>query len=558
MNKIDIGKALENPNVAKALSEFTVEMMNNSEITEYLKGIINGNEELSSSSTKLIEAIKRYKENLLKKAFDVPTTTPLDVTSPPTPPTPRPTPRPTPTPPPPPPTPTPTPTPTPSPPPTPRPTPTPIDLSDDISEDLSEDLPEDLDEDHTDASPPVAPPQLIRQYSDIYTNQGSEGTCLVHACSSTIARALKVNFSDYFGKQVEVCDYYYKTEGNYACAGGLLFNCFINDKLNNACNYHRGLDRDIERDNNRWSNENISALLFHFIYTIIYSYRLKLEKKKKLEDKAWPYVVIPHFLNTLKKTNIDRTYVDKILDYNASRYEPEENEYFNTIINRLTNMLNDVKTRLNNKSFSLNLYVVYKNNYRITGPTKIYDSKTGISSNTLFTGDWRLAISKDLRLSMSKAKFRIIELAVKNLFKHVLSNGYYATFTTDEHIVVIKDWVEQNGKEYVTIKNSWGRDALKWKIENENYKMEFKKMFDYTHSIDYASRWHFLYPEDKYNEYKAQEAARLAKKPDTTNTLVNEVERVGGMSGRRSKKHIIEVKTKQNKKQKTKKIKKLK
>jgi len=142
------------------------------------------------------------------------------------------------------------------------------------------------------------------------------------------------------------------------------------------------------------------------------------------------------------------------------------------------------------------------------------------------------------------------------LFKHVLSNGYYATFTTDEHIVVIKDWVEQNGKEYVTIKNSWGRFAIKWlpKIEDENYKVEFKKMFDYTHSIDYASRWHFLYPEDKYNEYKAQEAARLAKKPDTNNTLVNEVERVGGMSGRRSKKHIIEVKTKQ----KTKKIKKLK
>jgi dihydroxyacetone kinase DhaKLM complex PTS-EIIA-like component DhaM len=67
MNKINIGKALENPNVAKALSEFTVEMMNNSEITEYLKGIINGNQELGSSSTKLIEAIKRYKENLLKK-----------------------------------------------------------------------------------------------------------------------------------------------------------------------------------------------------------------------------------------------------------------------------------------------------------------------------------------------------------------------------------------------------------------------------------------------------------------------------------------------------------
>ena len=61
MNKIDIGKALENPNVAKALSEFTVEMMNNSEITEYLKGIINGNEELSSSSTKLIKAITDYK-----------------------------------------------------------------------------------------------------------------------------------------------------------------------------------------------------------------------------------------------------------------------------------------------------------------------------------------------------------------------------------------------------------------------------------------------------------------------------------------------------------------
>jgi|688.fasta_scaffold317560_2 hypothetical protein len=67
MKKIDIGQALANPDVAKALSEFTVDMMSNSDVTKKLREAFVKNKELQSSSNKLIEAIESYNKKLLKK-----------------------------------------------------------------------------------------------------------------------------------------------------------------------------------------------------------------------------------------------------------------------------------------------------------------------------------------------------------------------------------------------------------------------------------------------------------------------------------------------------------
>jgi hypothetical protein len=67
MKKIDIGQALANPDVAKALSEFTVDMMSNSDVTKKLREAFVLNKELQISSKKLIEAIESYNKKLLKK-----------------------------------------------------------------------------------------------------------------------------------------------------------------------------------------------------------------------------------------------------------------------------------------------------------------------------------------------------------------------------------------------------------------------------------------------------------------------------------------------------------
>ena len=68
MKKIDIEKALENSDVAKALSEFTVNMMSNSNVTKNLREAFaqvqdkdkDKDTELKSTSKKLIQAIESY------------------------------------------------------------------------------------------------------------------------------------------------------------------------------------------------------------------------------------------------------------------------------------------------------------------------------------------------------------------------------------------------------------------------------------------------------------------------------------------------------------------
>ena len=69
MKKIDIGQALTNPDVAKTLSEFSVAMMSNSDVTKNLREAFvqaqAQDKELESSSKKLIEAIESYREKTI-------------------------------------------------------------------------------------------------------------------------------------------------------------------------------------------------------------------------------------------------------------------------------------------------------------------------------------------------------------------------------------------------------------------------------------------------------------------------------------------------------------
>ena len=78
MKKIDIGQSLANPNVARALSEFTVGMMNNSDVTKILREAIGQDKELENSSKKLIQAIESYNKKLLKKSRRVTISTDKD------------------------------------------------------------------------------------------------------------------------------------------------------------------------------------------------------------------------------------------------------------------------------------------------------------------------------------------------------------------------------------------------------------------------------------------------------------------------------------------------
>ena len=70
-------------------------------------------------------------------------------------------------------------------------------------------------------------PTLTRKKSQYFTDQWNEGTCYAHVSSILIGRLLKLYFSEYFGKEIELCDYYYNT---LLCNNGNIFECFKNDK----------------------------------------------------------------------------------------------------------------------------------------------------------------------------------------------------------------------------------------------------------------------------------------------------------------------------------------
>ena len=78
MKKIDIEKALKYPNIVKDLSEFTVDMMSNIEVTKCLREAFVQDTDLETSSKKLIQAIESYKKNLLKKSRRVTISTDKD------------------------------------------------------------------------------------------------------------------------------------------------------------------------------------------------------------------------------------------------------------------------------------------------------------------------------------------------------------------------------------------------------------------------------------------------------------------------------------------------
>jgi len=67
MKKIDIGQALKNPSIVTDLSEFTVHMMSNSDVTKNLREAFVEDTDLENSRKKLIQAIESYREKTIAR-----------------------------------------------------------------------------------------------------------------------------------------------------------------------------------------------------------------------------------------------------------------------------------------------------------------------------------------------------------------------------------------------------------------------------------------------------------------------------------------------------------
>jgi hypothetical protein len=353
-------------------------------------------------------------------------------------------------------------------------------------------------------APPQPPAKLIRQKSDTITQQ-KEGSCTLHACSTTITRLLKVYFSDHFGAEIEWCDYYYQAK---LCDDGNIFHCFKDDKDNNACTSKTERERATipkrNLDKDGWNAENISALLYNFIYSTLYpDYVTLLGKNSDL--------MIVYFFESLKTKTIDNAYVSKILKYQDSTlsFTDADKKYFNSIIDKLIIMLNDVKQKLigNKDPFPLVVHTAYYNANSISRLTEIYNSFTGKLSDSINNSNKTRA--KSILRLLNPQQVQTILSNIKYFIKHILNDGLYVMVSTPRHIVVLNDFkTKEDGKEYVIVKNSWGRFGNSAElyfdpIENKEHEILLNDMFMNSVVNGFEEiQWYFLSRKELYDNYE--------------------------------------------------------
>jgi hypothetical protein len=124
----------------------------------------------------------------------------------------------------------------------------------------------------------VRKPNYVRKISPYLTKQGEEDTCWAHAIARLLSRAIKSlelephDNSDglhnmFFFDEGEILDEYYDT---ITCSSQhTIFNCIIyaqhiHERKGRPFSVHKSLDKVIN-----WESENLSGMLFHFIYNFI-------------------------------------------------------------------------------------------------------------------------------------------------------------------------------------------------------------------------------------------------------------------------------------------------
>jgi hypothetical protein len=161
----------------------------------------------------------------------------------------------------------------------------------------------------------------VRKISPYSTNQGNEGTCWAHSTARLISRLIKSfglkpgdDYPDEFHDTImfeegEILDEYYDTIN--CSTENTIFHCIIlaqvwHKRKGKPFSMHKSLNKVIN-----WESENLSAMLFHFIFNSIKNKYCHLEYLPVRGDSA----PIFYFLKLLRK-GITEDKIKDILKYN--------------------------------------------------------------------------------------------------------------------------------------------------------------------------------------------------------------------------------------------------
>jgi hypothetical protein len=161
----------------------------------------------------------------------------------------------------------------------------------------------------------------VRKISPYSTNQGNEGTCWAHSTARLISRLIKTHvvgvhdevtdefYDSIMFEEGELLDEYYNTIN--CSTENTIFHCIIHaqawhERKGKPFSMHKSLNKVIN-----WESENLSAMLFHFIFNSIKNKYCHLEYLPVRGASA----PIFYFLKLLRK-GITEDKIKDILKYN--------------------------------------------------------------------------------------------------------------------------------------------------------------------------------------------------------------------------------------------------
>lgn len=290
----------------------------------------------------------------------------------------------------------------------------------------------------------IRPGALSREKSTVVTNQEQQTTCFAHSSSTMLSRFIKNKYGRDFEIENENCHYYYNT---VKCSvENTIFDCFLNMKKMPV----DGCDKNI--DQHGWNKENISAILFIFLYNLLID-ALGCEG-------ASVHDCVSFFVYYFKNHDINEETIKMILRYNENsghwlwrKYSRSDKLYFQDLITKLHNLLKTISKHLNDGTISLSLY-------------------SGSQDRTFRYGMEHLDTQYLFRTVQFDNSLYYPNFWEK--FTQVLDHGYYGALSHDSHCVTITGHEDDK----LIVKNSWGPGQTSWGDVILDNKVLMKNVYD--------------------------------------------------------------------------------
>jgi len=402
----------------------------------------------------------------------------------------------------------------------------------------------------------------VRKVSPYSTDQGDEGTCWAHSMSRLISRLIKIHFNGLQDLNIkfndpiwfyegELLDEYYDTTN--CSTENTIFHCIaeaqdVYKRKEKPFSIHKSLNKVIN-----WDSENLSALLFHFIYNIIKNkychliyrpqrglagpifYFFKLIRRSISEEKIKVLLKYNDYQDiqpppTPQPSPEEELYSD-YYDYASSKaykdmvagargggliiptyQQVQENKVnFSTLITKLAHIFKLLRIALRKNTLKINLFMSMDLNSFVH-----LNPESGYPYNHPTFNTYPVSHASFLPSRQSNFFFRK-PMWLKTIIQ-VLRRGLYVLLNIYEHTILITG-IED---EFLIIKNSWGSNR-NWILPDEvnfivDNKLSIATLIEHSKLVKFAV-------ELVYIDFEIIKTRTLTKKKLPNNSIIHNLQK---------------------------------